>query len=251
MFFKKQEKKTRGEDAPQEAPEEGATPEPAGKKDAGTQAPEAEAAAEQALEERKPLTEGEIRERQKEGWIRALITFELVGKPKEHIERTLRAYLENIKNDGRIVTITEEYADALEHEDGLFSAFCETEAIVEDLETFTWLAVNFMPASIEVIEPEQVPVLARVVTNWYNDLLSKLHETSNILREERAVNQHLTESLNALIKNSVLSALRDGPKGTPELEKLTGIRKEQLAPFIANLLEKKRMVQRGKTYALR
>ncbi len=192
----------------------------------------------------------EIRERLRDGWLKALITFELVGKPREHIEETLKAYLANIKNDSRILGLKEEYADAMELEDGLFSAFCEFETLVEDLEALTWLAINFMPASIELLEPGRPSLESRTVTNWYNDLLSKLHETSNVLREERGVNRHLTEALNALIKNGILACVRSGEKSPKALQEWLGIPEEQLAPFLQHLVEKKRLVERNGAYAL-
>ena len=53
------------------------------------------------------LTEAQIKEQLSEGWLRVLITFELVGKPREHIEATIKSYLANIKQDKRIKAIKE------------------------------------------------------------------------------------------------------------------------------------------------
>jgi len=196
------------------------------------------------------LRQSEIRERLQGGWLKAFITFELAGKPREHIEETLRAYIVTIKTDERIVSLNEEYADAIEHDDGMFSAFVEMEALVRDAETLTWIAINFMPASIELLEPAEMHLGGATVTNWYNDLLSKLHEVSNVLREERNVNAHLTEALNALIKNAVLLAVRDGPKSGKEIAATTGVQEEQLEPFLKHLVEKGRLAEKGKKYAL-
>lgn len=196
------------------------------------------------------VSDAVIREKLRAGWVRAIIVFELVGKPREHIEQTLQAYVASIKSDGRVLSLNEEFADALEHEDGMFSAFVEMEALVQDVEALTWLAINFMPASIEVVEPEQLALGARDITNWYNDLLAKLHETSNILREERGVNSHLTEALNALIKNAIIACLRGGDKNKEELEAMTGIAHAQLAPFLEHLVAKGKLLQKGTQYAL-
>ncbi len=189
------------------------------------------------------------RELLREGWLRIIIIFEIAGKPREHVERTLRAYLENVKNDRRVLVLEEEFADALEHEDGIFSAFVEAEMLVQGFETLTWLAINFMPASIEVVEPEQVLLPANKITAWSNDLLAKLHETSTLLREERAVVQNLTRSLNALIKNAVLIAAKS-ERSAGELAVETGISEEQLAPFLRHLVEKGRLVKKGEKYVV-
>jgi len=215
--------------------------------------PKKEKAAKQPAEKQPSpyLSEKECKELQAQGWIRVLITFEIVGKPREHVEQTLKAYLINIKQDERIKSINEEYAEPLEQDEGLFSAFCEFEAMVQDLEVLTWLSINFMPASIEVLEPEKLTIEARELNNWYNDLISKLHEVSTSLREQTAVAQHLTEGMNALIKNAILAALRSGPKRDEELERILGIPKAQLAPFAQHLVKKGEIITEDGAYRLR
>lgn len=198
----------------------------------------------------KPLKQSEIREKLQQGWLKAFITFELAGKPRGHIEQTLRAYIINIKGDNHILSISEEYADAIEHEDGIFSAFVEMEALVQNFEALTWLAINFMPASIELLEPADVRLEGRVVTNWYNDLLAKLHEVSNAVREEHAANIHLTEAMNVLITNAILLSVKDGPKTSKEISAVTGILGEQLEPFFNHLVEKGRLVENEEKYSL-
>ncbi|RME31150.1 hypothetical protein D6789_03620 [Candidatus Woesearchaeota archaeon] len=196
------------------------------------------------------LTEKDIKERLENGWVRCIIIFELAGKPKQHVEETLRAYMENIKRDARISMLAEEYAETEEHEDGIFSTFCEAELLVQNLEVLTWLSINFSPASIEVIEPTVLSHKASELTSWYNDLLSKLHEVSTVLREERSINRHLTESLNALIKNAIKAALRAEERDAKGLEAWLGIPAQQLAPFLKHLVEKKEVVESGGSYRL-
>ncbi len=199
---------------------------------------------------REPLSEKEVRERLLNGWVRCIVIFEIVGKPKQHIEETMRAYMENIKQDARIAMLAEEYAETEEHEDGLFSTFCEAEMLVQNLEVLTWLSINFSPASIEVLEPPKVSVKANDLTSWYNDLLSKLHEVSTVLREERSVNKHLTESLNALIKNAIKASLRSGSRSAKGLEEWLGIAEQQLKPFLQHLVDKKEVLESDGEYRL-
>src|SRR5687767_13589124 len=99
------------------------------------------------------MKDSQIREHIAKGWIRAIITFEVVGKPKEHVERSLGEYIDNVKKDERVIFLKEDREEAIEHEDGMFSTFSESEMLVKGLDTFTWLCINFSPASIEVLEP--------------------------------------------------------------------------------------------------
>jgi hypothetical protein len=201
-------------------------------------------------EEKSTLSPAQIREKLKEGGVQVILTFEVAGSPKEHVEASLKGYLDNIENHPQLWVLSKEHMDTDEQEDNIFSAAAELEVVVEKLEILTWLSVNFMPAAIEIVEPEKLTLEAREVNNWYNDLLAKLHETSNILREERAVNKHLTTSLNALIKNAILAAVTGDGKTSKELQKATGIAEQQLEPFLKNLVEKKKLRLSGEKYVL-
>lgn len=197
------------------------------------------------------MKEKEIKEKIKEGWIRCIVVFELVGKPKEHIEKTIRLYIENIKKDTRIKIIQEEYAEVIEHEDGMFSTFVETEMIIESLDVLNWLCVNFMPASIEIIEPSNLTFEARNLTGWFNDILSKLHEVSNNYRMALAGNKNMTIALNALIKNTILTCLDIKDMSIEEIEKRSGIQKEQLKPFLEHFLKNKKIKLKKNLYSIR
>lgn len=186
----------------------------------------------------------------KKGWIRAIVTFEVAGRPKEHVEESLKSYLSNIRKDERIKIIQEERDEAIEHEDGIWSTYSECELLVKDLETFTWLCINFSPAAIEVLEPDEVRVEARDVTNWLNDLLSKIHDVSADYRNQKGAKDHLTLAMNQLIQNAILLSLRTGGKGKEEVAKDTGIAVEQLEPFFEHLTKKGKVVQVEEGYRL-
>lgn len=196
------------------------------------------------------MKESQIREHIAKGWIRAIVTFEVVGKPAKHVEQALAEYIENIKKDSRIIILQEEREEALEHEDGMFSTFSEAELLVKDLETFTWLCINFSPASIEIIKPEELVVEGRDITNWLNDLLAKLHEIATGYRNAKNAHGHMTVALNELIMNAILLSLKQGIKTAKDIEKDTGIVTDQLDPFLKHLVEKKRIALNGKSYSL-
>jgi hypothetical protein len=196
------------------------------------------------------MKDSQIREHISKGWVRALITFEVVGKPKKHIEQALAEYIDNIKKDERIIMLKEEREDAIEHEDGMFSTFSECEMLAKGLETFTWLCINFSPASIEILEPEELRIEERELTNWLNDLLSMVHEIGTNYRSVKSAKDHLTVALNELIKNSIMLSLKSGPLDEKALAAGIGIEATQLAPFLKFLVEKQRIQKNGALYQL-
>lgn len=196
------------------------------------------------------MKEPEIKNLLKAGWIRAIVTFEVAGKPKEHVEDALTKYLDNIKKDSRIKIIEQAQEDAFEHEDGIFSTFAECEMLVEGLETFTWLCINFSPASIEIMEPDEIKIEARDITNWLNDLLAKIHDVGNDYRTQLGVRDHLTLAMNQLIQNAIFLSLKTGKKKKEALAKDTGILEDQLTPFLDHLVKKEEIALDDEEYSL-
>ncbi len=189
------------------------------------------------------MKDSEIRQKLQKGWVHAIVTFEVAGKPKEHVEKSLDEYVKNLKKDERIIFLDEEREEAIEHEDGIFSAFSEAELLVDKLETFTWLCMNFSPSSIEILEPDNMDVTSRDLTNWLNDLLSKIHEVAQELRGTKGSQKHMVVAMNQLIKNSIRLTLEQTPKTEEEISKSTGILGEQLKEFLTYLVEKGEVVE--------
>lgn len=192
-----------------------------------------------------------VKERLKKGWLRAIVTFEVVGRPEKHVVDALDQYLANIaKEEARILIVEEAREDPVKHDDGMFSTFAEVELLGKDLDTFTWLCLNFSPASIEIMEPEQVEIDSQDMTNWLNDLLSKIHEIGSDYRNQKGAKEHLTIAMNALIQNAILLSVRNGEKKAEAIGKDVGIVPEQLKPFLDNLVEKGKMSLSGTTYGM-
>ena len=85
--------------------------------------------------------------------IRCSAIIEMAGKPKEHIEKTIRAYIVDLKKQDGIMLLKEDYANA-EEKDGIWAVFVEVEMIVKGLTRFINFCLSYMPSSIEIIKPE-------------------------------------------------------------------------------------------------
>lgn len=196
------------------------------------------------------MKESEIREKLRDGWIRTIVTFEVAGKPKQHVEDSLDLYIENLKKDERIYILQEDREEAIKHDDGIFSTFSECEMLVKNLETFTWICINFSPASIEILEPDDLQMESREVTNWLNDLLAKVHDIATDYRTQSGSKDHLVVAMNQLITNAILLSLRNGQKTGSDLQADTGINADQLQPFLEHLMKKERIKEKKGSYSL-
>ena len=193
------------------------------------------------------MQEKDIQKRIKQGEILAHISFELIGSPKEHIEKTIRGYIDNLKSDSQITIISEEFGKPEKTEGNLWSTYADTEMLINSLEKFVWLCVNFMPASIEIIAPEELSFKEKDLTNWLNDLLAKLHEISHTVRQSNIYKDVVSRGMNALIQNSILLAAEKYHKPKEIAEKL-GIPEEQLQPFFKSLVKNQKIERKEDEY---
>jgi len=185
---------------------------------------------------------------EEKNYLRVIIMFEMLGKPKEHIEKTIRDYVGKIKTDINIEVINEHFGDAREQENDLWSTFVEIEMLVKSMEKLTWLCVNFMPASIEIIEPEKKTFTNREIGLWINDMLSRLHEISLMAKSLTSKDQFMSKTLGTLLKNMVLLAIGKDSLTPDQISKKSGI-KEQEVIAILEVLEKQGKVKKvGEEY---
>jgi hypothetical protein len=195
------------------------------------------------------MDDKEIQKRIKAGSILVQVSFEIIGNPKEHVETTLRGFINNLKNDAQITVLSEEFGEPEEVKDsnGLWSNYADTEMLVKTLDKLVWLCVNFMPASIEIIAPEELVFKEKDMTNWLNDLLAKLHEISFSLRQTNVKDEIVVQSMNAMIQNALLLATEHYHK-PEEIEMKLGIEVKHLKPFFEALLKEDRIEKKGEEF---
>ncbi len=194
------------------------------------------------------MDEIEIKQLMEKGYLKVIVFFEMLGKPKEHIEETLKKYILNIKTDENIKFIKEDYAKAEKQDDDLWSTFVEAEILVSGMDKLTWLCFNFMPASIEIIEPEKKQFTNKQMGFWLNDVLSKLHEISLMTKTMVNKNKQFAGALGTMLRNMVLLGLESGASTAKELFKRTGIQEQQVTDTLNALIKEERVEKVGDSY---
>lgn len=195
------------------------------------------------------MKEKEIKEYLEKGYIRVSVIFEVVGKPQKHVEETIKAYITNIKTNEEINVIKEEYEPAESAGEDLFSAVAEVEMLVENMDKLTWLAINFSPASIEVIEPATLTIEQKEITHWMNDLLARLHEMGMFQKAIRSQSETLIRNFNSMTRNAILLVLREGADISSISHKI-GMSDEHTQKFLDALLKEKKIKKEGTSFYL-
>ena len=133
-----------------------------------------------------------VKAKLEEGWIQCRVLLEMIGKPKEHIEKSIKEVIENIKKDEEMIVVDEKIAEIKKKdmegkEDGLikdmWATFAEMDILFKDLTKITYFSFEYMPSSIEISEPQELKMRAIELSEFFNDLQARLHEVNMIAKQ--------------------------------------------------------------------
>ena len=115
--------------------------------------------------------------------IKARIISEVLGSPQEHVDKTLKLLLDKIKERKELNLTNDKTFNAEKLEDKLlFSGFLEYEISVESLNTLSGFCFDFMPSSIEILEPDSLNFKTVEMADLFNEILARLHQNDMFLR---------------------------------------------------------------------
>ena len=181
--------------------------------------------------------------------IRCKIIIEMLGKPKEHVEKTLRSYVDKIKDDPELIALNTEFADAQEKEK-LWSTFAELEVVIKGIPKLIAFCFDYMPSSIEILKPEEFSMKKSTIEDFINNLQARLHNVDMIVKKQKNENEFLRQNLNKAVSNVILISLASGNLDKEKLSKITGIHDKELKIFLDNLIKENKITKEGEIYSL-
>lgn len=124
--------------------------------------------------------------------IKAIVIFEILGKPAEHLKEALEGILKRLgeEKDVEVKNKTIHEPKTLNDNKDLFTTFAEVE--VEFTSTTALMAVMFayMPAHIEIHSPEHIIFQNNDLNEFLNELARRLHaydEVARVLQAEKTI----------------------------------------------------------------
>jgi len=161
---------------------------------------------------------------------------EILGKPKEHVETTIKSLVNQIKSLKQF-TLKDSYISETQEQDHLFSVFAELELSAKDISSIMGFCFDFMPSSIDIIEPESLSLSSKDISDFLTDLQAKLHQGDMVSKKLNSVNLFLRRNLHSLMRNYVTLALKGGAKDISTLSRLSGIAEKDLKEFLDVLVK--------------
>ncbi len=164
--------------------------------------------------------------------VKVVMIVEIMGQPAGHVREKIEEHMGFLDQRKEIEVISKEFsepADVPTHKEGdkptgLFTCFSEVEFECDTLKEVADVVFDFMPSSVEVIEPAQVTFEAHDATDLLNNLTGRIHRYDDIAKMAQGKIRQLTQQLQiaaqALNDNGLL---KDGKLVTkkPEVKKTT------------------------------
>lgn len=186
-------------------------------------------------------------ENQKEPIVGRFI-IEILGAPKEYIEKALKEHIEKIKNDG--VDVRAETFEEPVQKDELWTQFVELEAAFPNATELLNFCFDSMPSSVELLSPEKMSLETKDFEGFLNDFQAKLHHVDMMIKNLQAQKNVLDRNTINILHNFMLYACETKPYKLEELSKLLGLGEKELKPFVEQLVEKGALKKReDETYA--
>ncbi len=174
---------------------------------------------------------------------RAII--EMLGAPKEYIEQTMKSYVEKLRKEETVVKA--EIAEA-EPAETIFSVYAELEMRFKDLSALLDFCFDSMPSSVEVVEPGELSIPLNKLNGFLNDLQARLHEADAIVKTNKMTQQVLDANATNIFRRFLVTLVEKGHKTTGEMSHFIGVHPSKLIPFLAKLVEDKKLKKEGDNY---
>jgi len=182
--------------------------------------------------------------------VKASVIVEVIGKPKEHVEEAMTALIENIKENANMEVLDFKKHKAKERKN-YFTTFTEINILFKDIPMLMNFCFDYMPSSVDIIEPVEFEFEAPYLNDFINDFLARLHSSDMVVKNIKAENMILQKNSSNLLKNLLSLSLKNEAKDLISISKDTGIPEEQLKGFLSIYVEEGWLLQNENLYSLK
>lgn len=180
------------------------------------------------------MEERELREKIDEGYLNVRAIIEVVGKPIEHVQKTIKEYVEGIKKG---FTMTQVHVEDPVEQDNFFSTFAEVELLLKNVQELLKFSFEFMPSSIEIIEPEKIIIENNEFTNYLNDLQARILGLNAGLIQTRDQSALYVKNTAVLLRNFLVVVLARQPMTVEEIQPLMGVKTDDIKKILGVLIK--------------
>ena len=181
------------------------------------------------------MEQREINEKISQGMIHLRSIIEVVGKPKEYVEDTLKEYVKKIK-ENKDFSLLKQDLEKPEEQEGFFSAFAEIELLVKDKNALLSFSFDYLPSSIEIMAPEHLAMNNNELSAFLNDLQTRLHALNTGIIQTKDLNRFYVKNTAVLLRNFITVLLSTKPMSIKNLTPFLGVKEEDIEKVLGVML---------------
>lgn len=116
--------------------------------------------------------------------ITAIMIVEVAGRPPEYLTNSLQLHIDKLNHVKGVKLVSSKLSEpaVVESEKDLYTCFAEVEVEVVGLSKLMDLVFDFMPSSIEIIDPMNLDLNCQEATMFVNDLAGRLHKYDELAK---------------------------------------------------------------------
>jgi hypothetical protein len=129
--------------------------------------------------------------------LKASLILEILGRPESHVKEGLQTIVMKLGAEKGITILEKTIHETkpLEEAPGMFTTFAEILVELDGLENYFAILFAYMPAHIELIEPENISLPNAGLNELANKLLARLHEYDAVVKKSTTERDILLEKL--------------------------------------------------------
>ena len=120
-----------------------------------------------------------------ENKIKAFLIFEMLGRPVEHLKKSLVEFIDKLGKEEGIEIKNKNIHEPKQIEDAkqeIYTAFVETEVEFKDIPTMFKIVFGYMPSNIEIVNPKEINIKNFDLNLLMNELTRRLHQYDEIAK---------------------------------------------------------------------
>ena len=147
-----------------------------------------------------------VGEKLSEGYLKAILIIEVLGRPPEHVTEALKKIFVVMKTDKNLIILEKKAYKPKRAKNArdLFTSFMEIEILAKGLVGLYEICLDYMPSSIEIIEPSDLKMSLPQANSAINEFAGRLHKHNEISNKLVAENQILRQKLQDLLHGRII-----------------------------------------------
>lgn len=183
--------------------------------------------------------------------IRATAMVQIVGKPKEHIEKVLDEVSSKVEEHGYKTERLEVMpVEILDEDEGFYSGLFEVDLALKNHEQLFGFIQDFNPLSMEVTDPDEFEMTLPEYNALVSTVAGTVQQYDGIIKEKLGENAALVKRNDALTKNILVLCLASGPKAAGRIKRETGLGEETIKTYLAALIKTGMVAREGELFRL-